>query len=143
MLQLLYFANNNQTTQNNPCRYCTPETGRSPYCRDTCEEYLRQHPKIATAIKPQKSLEDICGNFMGYLVHPSGRVISKNRHKFLDVDYRNGVPFVTLSENNITYTYRLDQVVFRSFDCTYKINSRTVLHKDGDKCNCKIKNLCI
>jgi hypothetical protein len=80
---------------------------------------------------------------MGYWIHPNGRVISKNRHKYLEIDYRNGIPFVSLSENGISATYRLDQVIFKGFNCCYIINSRTIIHKDGDQSNCRIKNLVI
>jgi hypothetical protein len=98
---------------------------------------------VTNATQRPKQIEDICGNFMGYWVTPSGRVMSKNREKFLEIKYRNGVPFVTLSENAITITYRLDQVIMRGFNCTYVINSRTILHKDGDQSNCRIRNLSI
>jgi hypothetical protein len=95
-----------------------------------------------TSQRPQ-SLEDICGNFMGYYVTKSGKVISKIKQKFVEPRYRNGIPFITLSENGVTSTYRLDQVVFRAFNFWYAINSRNIIHKDGDEGNCKIRNLSI
>jgi hypothetical protein len=104
---------------------------------------LNIYSRTTTFPQRPRDLEDICGNFIGYLIHPSGHVISKNRHKFVKHRYRGCVPYISLCENNVTTAYRLDQVVWRSFHCTYIINSETILHKDGDQGNCRIKNLVI
>lgn len=98
-------------------------------------------PHVTTTPQRPKNLEDICGSFMGYLIHPSGKVISKNRQKILKPTYRNNIPYISLFENGVTTTFRLDQVVYRSFNCTYVIDSKEIIHSDGNQSNCRIKNL--
>jgi hypothetical protein len=90
-----------------------------------------------------KNIEDICGNFMGYYITPSGRVISKSKNKFLEPTIRNGIPYIHLCENGVMFTYRLDEVVYRSFHCTYVMGSKRIIHIDGDQGNCRLKNLSI
>ncbi|MDF2588202.1 MAG: hypothetical protein K0S41_2043 [Anaerocolumna sp.] len=104
---------------------------------------LNNYPRTNTTQQRPRDLEDICGNFMGYYIHPSGRVISKNRHKFIEPTYRANVPYISLSEVGVSHTYRLDQVVFKSFNCFYVMGSKTIIHKDGDQTNCRNKNLSV
>jgi hypothetical protein len=115
------------------------------------EKRMKGETTLLSTTSEQKSLkyerearlENKLGHFMEYYFYPDGRVFSKYLRKFLTPTYRNGIPFISLSENGISYRYRLDQAVFKSYHCWYVINSKEVIHINGKQDDCSRKNLMI
>ena len=128
-----------------PCRYCTPETGRKSGCHDYCEKYLATKTPSKTELyyKKMREFENSCGNYLGYIFYPDGRVKGK-RIDFVSVSYRNGTPYIKLCDNGISKEYRLDKAVYRAYHPDYNIeHGANVLHRDLNQKNCAIKNLYI
>lgn len=131
------------------CRYCRPEHGRTWNCKLICKKYLDHiqlsppEKAIRQKISYKEEIERInkLGYYKGYYFLLNGKIKCKYKDKYLNPLYRKGIPYISLSENNITEIYRLDQAVYRAFHCTYVINSKNIKHIDGNQMNCSLKNL--
>jgi hypothetical protein len=92
----------------------------------------------------EAEFEKKVGTYLNYYFYPDGKhVWSKNLQKFLTISHKGNIPYISLSENGISHRYRLDQVMFRAFNCWYQINSKDIIHRDDKQDNCGIKNLYI
>lgn len=136
-------------TETHPCRYCTNETGRTWNCKQTCDRYLaylvlypeKEKEKEKTKYELEKEFEENTREFMGYIIQKSGDIKHKYKNRYIKPIIRNGKKYVTLSENGISETFPLDQVVYRAFNCCYRINSKKILHRNGNELDCSIGNL--
>jgi hypothetical protein len=142
--------NCNIDRRNHPCRKCTYETGRQVGCRPKCIRLLYYELTNKCSNKPNirhncnKAKELRLGEFRGHTFYPDGNVgcVNNNIKKYLKINYIRGIPHVSLCENGIDKTYRLDKAMYRAYNPWFNVDSNIeLIHIDGNEKNCGIRNL--